>query len=109
VASKYNTRPKRTYITTGFGGRTQSSGSGVSYRGNVGRPYGSNIIEVSSMDAKKYQYVVQFDGPKMGQWTLVIWNKIGPDGLVDGWFGHACKTFTLAPGETLYIAFAEDS
>jgi hypothetical protein len=33
---------------------------------------------------KKYQYIMQFDGPKMGQWTLVIWNKISPDGLVDG-------------------------
>lgn len=109
VASKYQNRPKRSYITTGFGDRTQSSGSGVSYKRNIGRFYGSNIIEVSSTDAEKYQYVVQFVAPRIGKWTLAIWNKVGPDGLLDGWFGHACKSFTLIPGETLYLAFAEDS
>lgn len=102
-------RLKRSYITAGFGGRTPSSGSGVSYRGNIGRPYGSNIIEVSSTDAKTYQYVVQFNAPRTGIWTLVIWNKVGPHGLLDGSFGHACKSLTLTPGKTLYIAFAEDS
>ncbi|KAJ5318301.1 hypothetical protein N7476_004721 [Penicillium atrosanguineum] len=109
VDSNSNDRIKRFYIKAGFGGRTQSTGSGVSYKGNIGRPYGSNIIEVSSTNAEKYQYVVQFDAPRIGKWTLVIWNKVGPDGLLDGWFGHACKSFTLAPGKTLYIAFDEDS
>jgi hypothetical protein len=48
-------------------------------------------------------------GPKSGAWTVAIWNKIGPDGLLDGWYGRACKMFSLAPGETRYIAFEENS
>ena len=50
------------YSTSGFGSSTASSGSGVTYAGNVGNPYGSNIIQVSSSDASQYKYVAQFQG-----------------------------------------------
>lgn len=97
------------YSTSGFGGSTGSSGSGDTYAGNVGNPYGSNIIEVSSSDASQYKYVAQFQGSSTDDWTVAIWNKIGPDGKMDGWYGNACKTFTLPAGSTKYIAFDEDS
>ncbi|KAJ5819623.1 hypothetical protein N7474_005214 [Penicillium riverlandense] len=97
------------YSTSGFGGQTSSSGSGVSYAGNVGNPYGSNIIQVSESDASQYQYVAQFNGPSSGTWTVAIWNKIGPDGQMDGWFGQAVQTFTISSGETKYVAFDSDS
>lgn len=97
------------YSTAGFGGSTDPFGSGDTYVGNVGRPYGSNIIEVSPSDASRYEYVVKFVGPSMDGWQVVIWNKIGPDGKVDGWYGNACYTFTIAAGEVRYIAFAADS
>ncbi|KAJ5295062.1 hypothetical protein PENANT_c037G05396 [Penicillium antarcticum] len=97
------------YSTAGFGSSTVSSGSGVTYAGNVGNPYGSNIIEVSSSDASQYKYVAQFTGSSTDDWTVAIFNKYGPDGKMDGWYGNACNTFTLAAGETKYIAFDDDS
>jgi hypothetical protein len=77
--------------------------------GNVGRPYGSNILEVSSSDASQYEYVVKFVGPSTDGWKVVIWNTGGPDGGRNGWYGNACKSFTLAAGQEKYIAFAADS
>lgn len=97
------------YSTQGFGGVTSSSGSGITYAGNVGNPYGSNIIEVSAAHASRYEYVAQFRGANTNSWTVAIWNKYGPNNQMDGWYGHACMTFTLAPGETKYVAFATDS
>jgi hypothetical protein len=93
----------------GFGSSTASSGSGETYQGNVGNPYGSNIIQVDESKASEYKYVAQFKGPDSDHWTVAIFNKYGPDGKMTGWFGNACQTFTLAPGETKYVAFDEDS
>jgi hypothetical protein len=93
-----------------FGGTTNASGNGVNYIGNVGVPYGSNIIEVPEEKANQYKYVLRFEGPAAGEsWTVVIWNKIGPDGLLSGWYGHACREFTLEPGQFRYIAIDENS
>ncbi|KAL4971341.1 hypothetical protein BDW66DRAFT_165399 [Aspergillus desertorum] len=97
------------YSTTGFGERTNSSGSGVSYTGNVGSPWGSNIIEVDSSSASSYKYVLQIKGNNTSDWFVSFWNKIGPDGKMDGWYGHSALNFTLAAGETKYVAFDEDS
>jgi hypothetical protein len=97
------------YSTSGFGSSTASSGSGVTYAGNVGNPYGSNIIQVSASDASQYKYVAQFQGSNTDDWTVAIFNKYGPDGKMTGWYGNACQTFTLAAGETKYIAFDDDS
>jgi hypothetical protein len=98
------------YSILGFGKTTNSSGSGVQYLGNVGNPYGSNIIEVQAAQANRYKYVVRFEGPGKGEnWTVVIWNKIGPDGVIGDWYGKACKNFALAAGQIRCIAFDEDS
>ncbi|KAL4902893.1 hypothetical protein BDW74DRAFT_186558 [Aspergillus multicolor] len=102
-----------TYSTTGFGTRTNSSGSGVSYTGNVGSPWGSNIIEVDSSDASSYKYVLQITLPSNSSssesWFVSFWNKIGPDGEMTGWYGHSALNFTLSPGESRYVAIDEDS
>ncbi|KAI3116196.1 hypothetical protein CBS147333_806 [Penicillium roqueforti] len=97
------------YSTAGFGSSTSSSGSGATYEGNVGNPYGSNIITVDAASASNYKYVAQFTGSNTDDWTVAIFNKYGPDGQMTGWYGNACNTFTLAAGETVYIAFDEDS
>ncbi|KKK14303.1 hypothetical protein ARAM_000793 [Aspergillus rambellii] len=97
------------YSTDGFGERTNSSGSGIEYTGNVGSPWGSNIIEVTADNAYEYKYVVQFTGSNTNDWFVSFWNKIGPDGKMDGWYGHSALNFTLAAGETKYVAFDENS
>ncbi|KAJ5637940.1 hypothetical protein N7490_007819 [Penicillium lividum] len=97
------------YSTSGFGTATNSSGSGDTYSGNVGSPYGSNIICVSADDASSYKYVVEFTGSNTDDWLVVIWNKYSSDGTMDGWYGNACHTFTLTAGETKYYAFDYDS
>lgn len=110
AASAWNAVPSSgSYATSGFGSSTSGSGSGDTYIGNVGSPYGSNIIEVSAADASSYEYVVQFQGSNTDDWTVVIWNKYGSDGNMDGFFGNACHTFTLSPGDTKYYAFDGDS
>lgn len=105
------TPPKGKFSTNKFGGRTQPKGKGteIHYQGNVGKPWGSNIINVSPAEAHTYKYVAQFTGSNHEPWTVVVWNKIGPDGKLTGWYGHSALTFTLAPGETRYVAFDEDS
>lgn len=97
------------YSTSGFGGTTEPTGSGDTYQGNVGIPYGSNLVEVPAADACGYQYVVRFQGSDTDEWTVVFWNKYGPDGRMDGWYRKGCLQFTLRPGDTKYVAIAPDS
>ncbi|KAL4820580.1 hypothetical protein BDW67DRAFT_96639 [Aspergillus spinulosporus] len=98
------------YSTSGFGSRTVSNNAKyVAYVGNVGNPWGSNIIEVDADKACKYKNVVKFSGSETDDWTIVFWNKIGPDGKLTGWYGNSALKLTLAPGETKYVAFDDDS
>jgi hypothetical protein len=108
-ASWASTPSNGVYSTTGFGQRTSSSGSGIEYIGNVGSPWGSNIIEVTAATASQYKYVVKFTGSNTENWFVSFWNKIGPDGKLDGWYGHSALNFTLAAGQTRYVAFDENS
>ncbi|KAL4868972.1 hypothetical protein BDV12DRAFT_208851 [Aspergillus spectabilis] len=98
-----------TYSTAGFGSRTANSGSGITYSGNVGSPWGSNIIEVSASEASSYKYVAKISGENTSPWIITFFNKYGPDGLMDGWFGFSALTLTLDAGETKYVAFDEDT
>ncbi|KAH7096565.1 hypothetical protein BKA62DRAFT_833898 [Auriculariales sp. MPI-PUGE-AT-0066] len=95
----------------GFGGRTAPSGSGVSYAGNIGDPWGSNIKIVDASIADQYKYTVKFVGSSHmgGDYKVVVWNKIGPDHQMTGWFGNEAVSFTLSPGGEAYVAFDEDS
>ncbi|KAF7596512.1 hypothetical protein BBP40_001384 [Aspergillus hancockii] len=97
------------YSTSGFGSSTANSGSDITYAGNVGNPWGSNIVEVSESDASNYKYVAAISGQNSEPWNVVFWNKYGPDGQMDGWYGNAALTFTLNAGETKYVAFDDDT
>ncbi|CAG8312878.1 unnamed protein product [Penicillium salamii] len=103
------TPPKGDFSLKGFGGRTPGKGNEIHYHGNTGKPWGSNIIMIDNFEAHRFKYVVKFSGSNDKPWTVVVWNKIGPDGKLDGWYGHSAVTFTLPPGETRYVAFDEDS
>ncbi|RAH45840.1 putative allergen [Aspergillus brunneoviolaceus CBS 621.78] len=97
------------YSTSGFGASTAAYSSGNTYQGNVGNPWGSNMIEVSADEASSYEYVMQISGQNTEDWTVVFWNKYGPDGSMDGWYGYSALSLTLAAGETKYVAFMENS
>ncbi|KAJ5982648.1 Allergen [Penicillium sp. IBT 35674x] len=99
----------RIYLITNLARSTPPS-EGKAHSRNVGNPYGSNIIEVPGDKANQYKYVVRFNGPAEGEdWSVVIWNKLGPDGIQGGWYGKACRRFTLAAGQSRLIAFDENS
>lgn len=101
--------PRQIYSSLGFGGRTESTGYGIAYKGNVGDPYGSNIIKLPTRDSSNYKYIAEFKAATAEVWNVVIWNKFSPDGKLGGWFGHGCLEFTLDNGQTQRVAFDEDS
>lgn len=101
--------PEGLYNTSTFGARKPYSGSGVTYQGNIGSPYCSNIVEVDAANAREYKYVAQFKGLNADQWNVSIWNKFDSHGKMAGWFSQACMSFTLKAGFTRYVAFDEDS
>lgn len=89
---------------------TSSAVTGCNYKGSTSSPYGSSIIEISAAAANDHNTVHnKFEGSDSSQWTVVIWNKLSSDGLLDGWYGDAYKDFTLLPGGNRYIACAENS
>lgn len=56
----------------GFGKRSAPHGTRIKYHGNVGIPWGSNIISVSPTQAHRYKYVTQFRGSNTTPWTVVL-------------------------------------
>ena len=103
------TPPNGDYSNQGFGESTSSSGSGITYQGNTGNPWGSNIIEISAESAPLYKNVAQFTGQNTEPWTVVFWNKYGPDGQMNGWFGNSALNLNMNPGDVKYVAFQDDS
>ncbi|KAL4878383.1 hypothetical protein BJY04DRAFT_195887 [Aspergillus karnatakaensis] len=98
------------YSRDGFGGVTEPNfREYIWYRGNVGSPWGSNIIEVSEDKACRYKNVVRFEGPQSDSWTLVFWNKFGPDDQLTGWYGNSALKLNIKAGETKYVAFDDDT
>ncbi|KAN0078526.1 hypothetical protein V8E54_005039 [Elaphomyces granulatus] len=101
--------PSNGTYSTGFGGRTASTGTGINKKGNCGEPYGSNIILIDNDDADKYNYVIQIVGCPSTKYTVGFWNKIGRDGNLDGWYGDATLNFVVNPGETKTVAVDDDT
>ncbi|OJJ59854.1 hypothetical protein ASPSYDRAFT_57369 [Aspergillus sydowii CBS 593.65] len=98
------------YSRSGFGLSTLSNGlQYVKYIGNIGNPWGSNIIEIEADKACKYQNVARFEGSETDPWTIVFWNNYGPTRKMDGWYGHSALKLTLEPGDIKYVAFDDDS
>lgn len=75
------------------------------------QPWGSNIIPVDAAIADQYKYTIKFIGSShmTAPYKVVIWNKIGPDGKMTGWYGNSAASFTLQPGGEQYVAFDENS
>ncbi|GLI73722.1 hypothetical protein PoHVEF18_001943 [Penicillium ochrochloron] len=101
------------YSRDGFGGVSKAQKVGVldwDYIGNVGLPWGSNIIEVAESAASQYKHVLRFEGSHSEPWNVVFWNTYGPDNKMTGfWAPNKALHFTLAPGEVKYVAIDDNS
>jgi len=98
------------FCTSGFGGQTTpvNNGNVDQYKGNVGKPWGSNIQTVDG--SKNYKYVNEFQSTASADIKIVIWNKSGADGQANsGQFSPPALSFTLSPGSSQHVAFDENS
>ena len=97
--------------STSFGGQTEPTGDYLQYCGNIGVPYGSNIILVRPEDKDKFDYTIEMDGSLLEEpWEVVVWNKCGPERELNGFFQDpAPLTFTLNPGTVEYVALDKDT
>lgn len=106
-------KEEKPFTTEGFGESTKPSMIGEAkwdFKGNVGNPYGSNIKVVSGQQAPKYENVMQFKANGNEKMNVVMWNKIGPTGGLNGFFNkNPPVKFTVSPGEAVYVSFDKDS
>ncbi|KAL8774853.1 MAG: hypothetical protein Q9209_000792 [Squamulea sp. 1 TL-2023] len=95
-----------------FGGRTQGKAGATvdGYHGNVGVPYGSNMMFISTSDIDKYKYTNTFKNTGSNPLPLQIWNKGGRNGdPQSGMASEPNMKFTLQPGESQTVAFDENT
>ncbi|KAJ5773467.1 hypothetical protein N7457_008363 [Penicillium paradoxum] len=101
------------YTTTGFGSATVSQRKGNldwDFVGNVGSPWGSNMIRVEEDAASGYKHVIRFENDNAKAWTVVMWNSYGPDGGLNGfWSPNKALSFTVEPGHSIYVAVDDNS
>lgn len=93
-----------------FGGRTTPvvTGDRITYIGNVGNPYGSNMMFVPSADG--YKYTNTFKNVGQNPIPINVWNKAGRDGRANsGGCTEPNLKFTLAAGESQVVAFDENT
>ena len=97
----------------GFGGRTDpvDNGNKDEYKGNVGAPYGSNMIKLNSpADIKGFKYSNTFTNSGSDKISVALWNKVGSDGQPQS--GMALPPnlkFDLGPNESAAVVFDENS
>lgn len=83
----------------------------IKYAGNTGSStdYGCNKVLLANSDlANEYNNTAKFFGGAEDMYCL-IWNKIGADGGINGFFGAEATTFKLAAGSEQYVAFDKNS
>lgn len=84
---------------------------GDNFHGNIGSPYGSNVMKVSSIDG--YDFTATFINTQSKTITINVWNKGGSNNDNLSGASRAPKdttlTFSLQPGAKKIVAFMEDS
>ncbi|KAI4141890.1 MAG: hypothetical protein L6R39_005151 [Caloplaca ligustica] len=93
-----------------FGGQSTPvvTGDRITYIGNVGVPYGSNMMYVPSADG--YKYTTTFKNVGQNPIPVNVWNKAGRDGQANsGGCTEPNLKFTLAAGESKVVAFDENT
>ncbi|KAL8637435.1 MAG: hypothetical protein Q9226_009122 [Calogaya cf. arnoldii] len=96
-----------------FGGRTPGRAGATEdqYSGNVGVPYGSNMMAISTDDIHKYKYTNTFKNTGSNPIPIQIWNKCGRDGASQSGMGESAANmkFSLQPGQSQAVAFDENT
>lgn len=94
------------------GNSKRATAAEIAYKGNTGSgsDYGCNLMLIESSIADKYDYTITFENAADEEQSCVCWNKIGPSGLIDGFFkGNEALTFNLAAGGSQVLAVDSDS
>lgn len=95
-----------------FGGQTTPvvTGDRITYIGNVGSPYGSNMMFIPNDQVDKYKYTTVFKNVGQNKLPINVWNKAGRDGQANsGGCTEPNLKFTLNAGESQAVAFDENT
>ncbi|CAF9910481.1 hypothetical protein IMSHALPRED_009209 [Imshaugia aleurites] len=95
-----------------YGAASSSSGSGDAYRGNVGLPYGQNLVPLSDCNTDGHDYTITFTANSPV--TIALWNKVGddyetPGRTMTGASRNAWFLFDLAANDKAVIGVAPNS
>lgn len=111
-SDKSDEAPKVDGPSKGFGGQSDpvDDGNQDHYIGNVGIPYGSNMIIVDESEKGNYKYTLTLSNIDNAETTYIIWNKSGKDGQPQSGMGlEPNLKFTVGPKKSQVIAFDENS
>lgn len=83
----------------------------IAYTGNTGAAgdWGCNMMLVDESVADEYTYTSVYKNYGSVDHQVTCFNKIGPEGLINGFFGFSAVDFTLAPGEEQIVAFDKNT
>jgi hypothetical protein len=93
------------------GNGKRATAAEIAYKGNVGSggQYGCNIMAVQNHLVSKYEYTMVFNNAG-GDAECACWNKIGPDGGINGFFnGNEAMKFSLPAGGKQTVAVDSNS
>ncbi|KAL8742542.1 MAG: hypothetical protein Q9190_004995 [Brigantiaea leucoxantha] len=95
-----------------FGGQTagQQGGNKDLYIGNVGTPYGYNMMNIPTDQAKTQKYSITFKNVGQKEIKVIVWQNPGRDGSPLGGKGEdPILTIPIPAGESRATAYDEDT
>lgn len=93
------------------GNSKRATAAEIAYKGNVGSggDYGCNIMAIQNHLVSQYEYTLVFNNAG-GDAQCACWNKIGPDGGINGFFnGNEAIKFSLPAGAKQAVAIDSNS
>ncbi|KEY66644.1 hypothetical protein S7711_01938 [Stachybotrys chartarum IBT 7711] len=94
------------------GNYKRATAAEIAYTGNTGAPgnYGCNLMIVDNDVADEYKYTTTFTNDSGEDQSCVCFLKIGPEGLINGFFeGNQAVNFDLPAGGKRVLAADENS
>ncbi|KAF1733288.1 Allergen Asp f 4 [Beauveria bassiana] len=89
------------------GNKKRATLAQIAYAGNTGGSgkYGCNIMQIDSSAASSYDYTMKFVNNGGSEEACTCWNKIGPDGGINGFFkNNQAMDFKLPANGEAYVA-----